>query len=202
MPQPTIYYIRHGQTAWNAAGRFQGSQDIPLNDLGRAQAAHAGGILKDLMTRHGHAPNDFDFVSSPLGRARETARIIAGRLGLPVELDGRLKEMSWGTYDGMLRSDFDAAHPEMANATRWAFEVSDGEQYADVAARVGAWLADLPPEPSRRVIAVSHGISGQVLRALYADLDPDHAGQDGAPQDAIFRLSDGAIARIDCQPVS
>src|SRR4030081_2664785 len=51
MPAPTIYYIRHGETAWNADGRFQGSQDIPLNDLGRSQAVTAGGILADLFVR-------------------------------------------------------------------------------------------------------------------------------------------------------
>ena len=50
---PTIYYIRHGETAWNAEGRLQGTQDIPLNDLGRKQAAHAGGILADLFAREG-----------------------------------------------------------------------------------------------------------------------------------------------------
>ena len=48
MPTPTIYYIRHGETAWNAAGRLQGTQDVPLNDLGRRQAARAGSILADL----------------------------------------------------------------------------------------------------------------------------------------------------------
>jgi probable phosphoglycerate mutase len=46
MPQPTIYYIRHGETAWNAAGRFQGAQDIPLNDLGLTQATPAAGGLR------------------------------------------------------------------------------------------------------------------------------------------------------------
>ena len=51
---PTIYYIRHGETAWNAAGRFQGTQDIPLNDLGRTQAVAAGGILAGLIARNGH----------------------------------------------------------------------------------------------------------------------------------------------------
>ncbi|MGZ8337074.1 MAG: phosphoglycerate mutase family protein, partial [Allosphingosinicella sp.] len=55
MPAPVIYYIRHGETAWTAAGRFQGSQDIPLNDLGRAQAVAAGRILADLIARDGHA---------------------------------------------------------------------------------------------------------------------------------------------------
>ena len=47
MPAPVIYYIRHGETSWNAEGRLQGAQDIPLNDLGRKQAAHAGNVLAD-----------------------------------------------------------------------------------------------------------------------------------------------------------
>ena len=51
MPAPTIYYIRHGETSWNAEGRLQGAQDTPLNDLGRQQAAQAGGILADLFAR-------------------------------------------------------------------------------------------------------------------------------------------------------
>lgn len=193
-----IYLVRHGQTEFNRERRIQGHVDSALTALGVRQAQASGALLADLI----RAPEDgWRIVSSPLGRAHDTARIIGGRLGLPVEVDDRLKEMSWGTYDGMLRSDFDARHPEMANTKRWAFEVSDGEQYADVAARVRDWLAGLPPEPQRRIIAVSHGITGQVLRALYAELDPDHAGQDGAPQDAIFLLENGAIGRIDCEPV-
>ena len=52
---PTIYYIRHGETAWNAQGRLQGTQDIPLNDLGRSQAAAAGSILADLFARDGRS---------------------------------------------------------------------------------------------------------------------------------------------------
>src|SRR6185312_11124870 len=100
-----------------------------------------------------------------LGRAHATAQIVAGKLGgLPVELDERLKEMSWGAHDGRLRSELEAEHPETFGKTGWAFDAATGESYDDVAARVGAWLADLPPEPERKVIAVAHGISGRVLR--------------------------------------
>jgi broad specificity phosphatase PhoE len=65
MPAPTIYYIRHGETAWNAKGRFQGTQDIPLNDLGRTQAAASGEILARLLARDGHATKDSP---APFGR--------------------------------------------------------------------------------------------------------------------------------------
>src|SRR5712675_131442 len=73
---PTIYYIRHGETEWNAEGKLQGNQDIPLNDLGRKQAAHAGKILTDLFARDGRDKSSLAFVASPLGRARLTMELI------------------------------------------------------------------------------------------------------------------------------
>jgi len=69
MPRPTIYYIRHGETDWNVAGRLQGRRDIPLNARGRAQGSHCGEILHDLFARAGHDPAGLDYVSSPLARA-------------------------------------------------------------------------------------------------------------------------------------
>jgi broad specificity phosphatase PhoE len=63
---------------------------------------------------------------------------------------------------------------------------------------VSAWLADLPAEPDRRVIAVSHGVTGRVLRGLYAGLGPQGMAALPAPQDAVFQLSAGEIARFDC----
>ena len=95
MPVPVIYYIRHGETAWNAEGRFQGSRDIPLNDLGRTQAVTAGGILADLMTRNGHEASALPFVASPLGRARSTMELVRGTMQLPpgeYDVDHRLRE--------------------------------------------------------------------------------------------------------------
>ena len=78
MPTPTIYYIRHGETSWNAEGRLQGTLDIPLNDRGRTQAAHAGHVLADLFARDGRDKASLPFVASPLGRARSTMELVRG----------------------------------------------------------------------------------------------------------------------------
>jgi probable phosphoglycerate mutase len=76
MPTPTIYYMRHGETAWNAEGRLQGTLDIPLTDRGRAQASHAGHVLADLLKRDGRDKASLPFVASPLGRARSTMELV------------------------------------------------------------------------------------------------------------------------------
>ena len=76
MPAPVIYYIRHGETSWNAEGRLQGTQDVPLNDLGRRQAAHAGNVLANLLKRDGRDKSSLPFIASPLQRAdRKSTRL-------------------------------------------------------------------------------------------------------------------------------
>jgi len=72
MPRSVLYFVRHGETDWNLERRLQGQHDIPLNPLGRMQAVRCGEILGDLLAASGHAIADYDYVSSPLGRARET----------------------------------------------------------------------------------------------------------------------------------
>ncbi len=193
-----IYLVRHGQTEFNRERRIQGHVDSPLTELGLRQARAVGGLLADLIRK----PAGWRIISSPLGRARATADLISARLGgLPVELDDRLKEMSWGAYDGRLRAELEAEEPETFGRTGWAFDAATGESYEAVSARVGAWLADLPPESEHRIIAVAHGISGRVLRGLYANLDRDEASLQDVPQDAVYLLEHGKIGRIDCEPV-
>jgi broad specificity phosphatase PhoE len=198
-----IYLVRHGQTEFNRERRIQGHVDSPLTELGVRQARAVGRLLRDLI----RDPEGWRIVSSPLGRARSTAEIIAGKLAnefgaLPIELEPRIQEMSWGSFDGRLRAEIEAEHPETFGKTGWAFDApTDGESYEVVAARVGDWLASLPPEPDRRIIAVSHGISGRVLRGLYANLPRDEAGRQDVPQDAVFLLQHGGVGRIDCEPL-
>jgi len=92
-----LIVLRHGRTAWNATGRFQGQADIGLDDRGRAQAEQAAEVLAEL------APTAI--YSSDLSRARQTAVPLAARCGLPVHTDERLREIHVGSWEGLTIDD-------------------------------------------------------------------------------------------------
>lgn len=194
-----IYLVRHGQTEFNRERRLQGHVDSPLTELGLRQAEAVGGLLRGLIP----APAGWRIVASPLERARRTAEIIARALGVAeVETDRRLIELSWGDWDGALRAELEAADPDGFGRSGWAFDAPGAEAYEAVAGRLSSWLDELPPEGERRVIAVSHGVAGRVLRGLYANLPLREAAIQDVPQDAVYRLSGGEITRFDCEPVA
>ena len=116
MPAPTIYYIRHGETEWNAVGRLQGAQDVALNANGIKQAGAAGAILADLLAHHGREASSVAFVSSPLGRARTTMELVRGALRLPAEdyaIDHRLREIGYGRWEGATLEEACRADPAL-----------------------------------------------------------------------------------------
>lgn len=97
-----ILLVRHGESEWNAVGRWQGQADSPLTDLGRSQAKAAAGAV-GLVDR---------VLSSDLVRARETAEIIADQLGLgPVVIDPDLRERNAGEWTGLTRTEIHARFP-------------------------------------------------------------------------------------------
>lgn len=194
-----IYLVRHGQTAFNRERRLQGHVDSDLTDVGRRQAAAVGELLADLIATEG---GGWRLVASPLGRAQATAEIIAERIKLPVETDARLIELSFGEWDGRLRSELETEHPSAFGVTGWGFRAPAGEGFEAVSARLASWLESLPPEPERRVIAVSHGVAGRVLRGVYAGLLREDIIELDVPQDAVFRLMGGRIERFDCPQVA
>ena len=140
----TFALIRHGQTDWNAAARIQGATDIPLNDVGRGQAADAVVPLKRY---------DWDFiVSSPLSRAVETADLIGQQLGLDAarRIPG-LIERNYGPAEGL------SAGAEL-DALRFPGGFHGAETEASVAARGIDALHQLAREnPGARIIVVAHG---------------------------------------------
>jgi probable phosphoglycerate mutase len=155
-----IVAIRHGQTAWNAESRLQGQLDIPLNPLGRAQAACLADALRD---------EGLEAVfSSDLGRAADTARALAGPLGLPLLFDAGLRERGFGSMEGRTFTEIDEQTPEMAQ--RWRrrdpdFGPPGGERLADFYARSIAAVEALAQAHAGRSIAlVTHG---GVLDCLY-----------------------------------
>lgn len=194
----TLYLVRHGQTEFNAAGRYQGRLDSPLTALGRSQARRVGELLATLV-----APGT-RLVSSPLGRALATAGIIAQAAGLPApETDARLMEVSLGSWDGMTDEDIEVAFPGARAGTdrwNWHFASADGETYEQLAARTGEWLAEAVASASP-LVAVSHGVTGRVIRGLHAGLPREEALKLDVPQDAVFRLGEHGLERIDCVPL-
>jgi broad specificity phosphatase PhoE len=191
-----IYLVRHGRTAFNVGGRFQGHSDSPLTELGLRQASAMGVLLKSLI----EDPSDWTLTASPLGRAAHTARIIQAETGLnePV-LDDRLREIGMGSWEGLTEEDIAMVSPDLpqrADRYNIFFSAPDGEGLAVFTARLQSWLDEALSDARPRV-AVSHGIAGKVLRGLYLGLDIEQALKLDSPQDAIFRLDGGQIEKID-----
>jgi len=196
MPQlvwPELYFIRHGETNWNAEGRYQGSRDIPLNARGRGQAALNGELLAQLLQRTGRSAVDFSWYVSPLGRTRETMDNVRTKVGEPlpdVTVDPRLIEISFGIYEGHLHTELASGAMAIAgerDASFWNFRPPEGESYADVAIRIGDFGASLTG-PS---VVVAHGGILRVLRHLIEGFPPERAVNWFPPQDSVVHFTDG-----------
>jgi len=170
-----------------------------LTPLGRAQAGAMADLLHDLVSCHADRP--WRVVASPLRRARDTAGIIGAKLGLPVETDDRLMELTVGAWEGRLRTEVASENPELFTDRTWFFAAPGGETYDQVMARVSDWLSEQAAEPERRLIVVSHGIAGRLLRGAYAGLSTAEVLELDVPQDAVYRLHAGQLDRFECEPV-
>jgi broad specificity phosphatase PhoE len=199
-----IYLCRHGQTFHNREGRLQGRLESDLTPLGRAQAAAMGELLFDLVRRDPPAapPVEWRIVASPLRRARDTAEAIGARLGLPVATDERLVEIDVGEWSNRLREEVRSEIPHLHGDDAWGFHAPGGETYEGMMARLTHWLDEQATEPDRRLIVVSHGVAGRLLRGAYAGLSKDDTLRQDIPQDAVYRLWAGQIDRFDCAPVA
>jgi broad specificity phosphatase PhoE len=197
MPRPVLYYVRHGQTDWNVERRLQGQHDIPLNALGRAQAAQCGQILRDLFARDGRRASEFDYCASPLGRARVTMELMRAELGLDPDAyrtDARLMEMSFGRWEGFTIGELQNREaPALAARERdkWNFALPGGESYAQLMIRVRAWYESI----ARDIVVSAHG---GVARALIAHLGialPQHAAIDDIGQGVVYVFAGNRMAR-------
>ena len=198
---PLVYITRHGQTDWNAEARLQGQRDIPLNDTGRAQARGNGRSLAGIVGTGAGAWAGFDFVASPLIRARETMEIVRGELGLDptaYRTDDRLREMSFGDWEGFTFEEMEAASGRSIEAFRerdkWNFcpPGERAESYAMLADRVRPWLDEL----SGPTVAIIHGGVVRTLFRLVGGLGEDEAAHAPDPQDRVLRIENRSIGWV------
>jgi probable phosphoglycerate mutase len=194
---PTIYYIRHGETAWNAEGRLQGAQDTSLNDLGRKQAAHAGGILADLFAREGHSEQALAYVASPLGRARSTMELVRGVLRLPphdYKIDDRLREIGYGDWEGSTLAQMQARDPEVfarRQVDKWTVSPPGGETYASVQIRVRDWYDSVVVD----TVAVAHGGTARALMVALGMETSASAADLTIEQGAVCVFGEGGLKK-------
>jgi probable phosphoglycerate mutase len=171
-----LVVVRHGRTAWNVAGRFQGQRDPALDGVGRAQARRTA----DALTAFGPIAV---VVSSDLRRARQTARLVARRAGVPVVTDRRLREVALGRLEGLDRTE--AARRHLGELDRWLTagdaRPAGGETVTDAGARAAAAIeCHMDERPGDgTVVVVAHGLVLQAaLRHLGVE-DAPHLGNGG-----------------------
>lgn len=191
MTLPELLLLRHGETEWNREGRLQGAGDSALTDRGRAQAEALGRLLSALgVSAATHAA-----LTSPQGRARETARIALTPLGIEAAEDPRLAEIAMGAWTGLLRSEIAGRWPGPAGEGVLAFyaRCPEGERLEAVAHRAAAVLAAI----TAPTVVVTHGITLRVLCALALGRGLAEAERIAVPQGCLARLATGRLDVLD-----
>ena len=159
-----LWVARHGEVDWNAVGRLCGRTDMPLNAKGLTQA-HA---LAETLAGEG-VPFDC-VIASPLQRARQTAAIVAERLGARLETDDRLVEQDFGIYEGQSNKDAGFLHAR----ANFAVHCQGGESALQVAQRLYNFLDALRTRTElNRVLLVSHGSAIRVMQTYFRDMEQD-----------------------------
>ncbi len=181
MTPATVYLARHGQTAYNLQGRFQGQQAVPLDDTGRAQALD----LAERAAKHGFRA----LWCSPLLRARETADAVGAKLGLQAREDARLMETDAGDWTDRSFQDVRAESPALFDAfvaCDPAFAFPGGESFTAQEERVCAALEEIERDSELPALVVCHGM---VIRAaLYR--------RSGHSMDGVTRVANGALVPL------
>ena len=189
---PTIWFVRHGQTDWNAEGRLQGHRDTDLNAYGLVQAGEAAKRLRRVA---GAVLPTADYVASPLTRTRRTMEAIRADIGLPpagYRTDPRLREIGFGSWEGRTWAEIRRRDPAGAAARdrdRWGYrpQGENAESYAMVEARVEEEVAEL----SRPTVMVAHGGVARALLVVYGHLDIYAAPRIGIRQGSILVIDPG-----------
>ncbi|MFC8302535.1 histidine phosphatase family protein [Specibacter sp. NPDC057265] len=177
-PRRRVVFWRHGRTAWNAARRFQGQSDIPLDDVGESQARRAAALLAGKLVSIEDQGPEVHIMSSDLGRALSTAEALAQFTGGQVKVDQRLRETFGGEWEGLTFAEIEARYPD--DISSWqrdepGIRAGGGETRVEVAQRMVAAILDgvqQLPDGGTLVVA-THGGATRVALAKLLGL-PEH----------------------------
>jgi len=182
---PRLLLVRHGETDWNKAGKFQGQIDVPLNDNGREQSRRAAEFLKDVK---------LDFaISSSMLRPKETAEIILQyHGGLQLELRDELREISHGLWEGKFESEIEQSYPGLLQEWKTSPEtvqMPEGENLQHVWTRAIAAWREIVHSVSGTGIVVAHDAINKAILCHLFGLEPEHFWK--------FKQGNGAVSVID-----
>jgi broad specificity phosphatase PhoE len=189
-----LLLVRHGETDWNRDGRFQGHADTPLNAAGREQALVLARELADKRIAIAY--------TSDLQRARETAEIVAGHLGVELVALPELREIDVGEWQGLSWPEIEERYPD--GATQWHENGQgwkSGESYLELGRRVVEALRRIAAaHPTERVLIVGHGGMIRATRAFIEGVSVAESRKRGRPigNCEVFRVvtEDGAFRGI------
>ncbi|WP_166417315.1 histidine phosphatase family protein [Cochlodiniinecator piscidefendens] len=186
MQLPELFMLRHGQTIWNAEGRFQGQMNSDLTEQGKRDAARQGSLLSPVFKKFPNAK----IVASPLGRVQQTATIALTMHNRTPEFDKNLMEISAGQWEGVTRRDIEKGWPDLFNASQTTIDLfmaaPGGEGYETLYNRCKAFLSNLD-QPS---IVFTHGTTMAVLRGIARNLSYEQVTQLDHRQGCIYHISD------------
>ncbi len=175
---PPLLFLRHGETAWNAAGRYQGSTDTILSEAGKTRGAQHAHFVRQLCADGELDGNRLSIVTSPLRRAAATADLLQSNLEpMPaISIEPRLRELSFGRWEGMTSMEVKARFYEerkRRKRDRYTFAPAGGDSMASRRAAVEAALRDLEPH----TIVVTHSGIIRIIALILND-DIDAVGMD------------------------
>ena len=179
-----LYFVRHGQTEWNAIRRMQGQWNSDLNELGRQQADVNGRFLKHLDVEY--------MVASPLDRTRQTAEIIDEHLGIDFDMDERIKEWHCGDWSGEMWDEVPDKWPEEFaawQADQFYYRGPGTENYPDMIDRARPFLDELLANEFSRIAIVSHGMIGRAMVGTLLSMSPDEMFSFGQTNDTMIHLT-------------
>src|SRR5262249_358593 len=177
--------------------RLQGRHDVPLNAKGCAQATRCGEVLQELFLRDGRAAESFNYISSPLVRARKTMEIMRTTLGLApagYAVDGRLVEIAFGEWEGLTYADVLKRDKDVVatrESDKWGFLPPGGESYAQVTVRIGNWYETV----DRDTVVAAHGGTARALIAHLKLAPSEQATHCSIEQGVVYMFAGNRLAR-------